>query len=213
MPGVWDVVIKNTDGQSAILKGGFTITAPMAKPIVTVIVPDIGLNIDSIEVSVTGENFYSGISVRLIKSREDDIVGIDISVIDSSRISCRFDLTGKAPGKWDVLVRNVDGQSGILADGFTIISSPVGEEILVYPNPYRVDYGGEKKIIFGNLPKEAIIRVYTISGGLVNTIEHKSGTRGSSKKWDIYGVDSGVYIYSVQTPSEMKGKGKISILK
>jgi len=61
----------------------------------------------------------------------------------------------------------------------------------VYPNPY---YGGsafegssafeeDKKIVFANLPETCIIRVFTLSGDLIKTIEHDQNYQGNDVRW------------------------------
>lgn len=61
----------------------------------------------------------------------------------------------------------------------------------VYPNPYyaRADWEGssqfeeDRKIIFANLPKRCDIRIYTLSGDLVNVINHDEAYNGSDSRW------------------------------
>lgn len=86
------------------------------------------------------------------------------------------------------------------------------DKILVLPNPYIKGESSIERISFGNLPKEVTIRIYTISGKLVKTIKHKSSADGGNKVWDISEIASGVYIYSIISPSGNKD-GKIAIIK
>ena len=85
-------------------------------------------------------------------------------------------------------------------------------EVLVYPNPYRDDQGWPEKVTFNNLPAEATMRIYAISGELVKIIKHKATVDGGSEEWDVSDIASGVYIYSIISPSGNK-EGKISIIK
>ena len=101
-------------------------------------------------------------------------------------------------------------------------------EVGVYPNPYRVnalwDGSGvrDRMIWFTGLPEDATIRVFTISGELVKTIEHEgstysgTGTRrleeglssstvyaGGEHAWDLITEDdqalaTGMYIFAVE---------------
>jgi hypothetical protein len=89
--------------------------------------------------------------------------------------------------------------------------------VKVVPNPYLVraawdidnDY---QKIQFINLPTECTIKIYTIAGDLVNTIQHndpyKSGfdshTRGTAY-WNLMTknnqkIATGIYIYHINSP-------------
>ena len=208
-PGDWNVVIVNTDSQSAVLDTGFKVT--MLKPLVISIVPNSGLNRGIIEITnLTGKYFYPGATVKLIRSGEDAIVGTNVSVVNPSKIFCVFDLTDEVPGKWDIVVTNIDEQNGVLEKGFTIgaESRADEEELLVYPNPYRADRGGAEQIIFSNLVPESTIRIYTISGDLVETIMVDNNV----EDWPVKEIGSGVYIYHISSPSGEKS-GKLSIIK
>ncbi len=84
------------------------------------------------------------------------------------------------------------------------------DNIRVIPNPYNVNsvdlYAGERdKVLFVNLPPVGTIRIFTISGDLVRTIEHTSGS--GDEPWDLVTstnqiVRSGVYVYHVEGQDE-----------
>ena len=93
-------------------------------------------------------------------------------------------------------------------------------EVLVVPNPYRgdVDYtyenGGwegraskwnetRRRVKFIHLPKKCTIRVFTLAGDLVSTLEHDDPERGELE-WDLLSgskraLASGVYVFSVES--------------
>ncbi len=66
-------------------------------------------------------------------------------------------------------------------------------QILVVPNPYVISHIGQKssydaKIYFTHLPKVCTIKVYTINGDLINTINHvdtDGTTRHGMDIWDL----------------------------
>ena len=76
------------------------------------------------------------------------------------------------------------------------------------PDPYYVTNAFEqttdtKVLKFVNLPAQAIIRIYSSSGVLVDLIEHNSPTLGGSEDWDVRSrnnqvVASGVYFYHIE---------------
>jgi hypothetical protein len=76
------------------------------------------------------------------------------------------------------------------------------------PDPYYVTSGfettNEQKIIkFVNLPADAIIRIYSLSGVLVRVLEHHSVSFGGDETWDVRNrngqfVSSGVYFYHIE---------------
>ncbi len=82
------------------------------------------------------------------------------------------------------------------------------------PDPYYVTNGFEattenKVLEFVNLPSQAIIRIYTSSGILVNLLEHNSPSFGGNENWNLRNrnnqvVASGVYFYMIEAGSARK---------
>jgi hypothetical protein len=88
-------------------------------------------------------------------------------------------------------------------------------DIRVVPNPYIISATWERKrlgdpklgepirdIAFTNLPPRCTIRIYTLDGNLVKTIEHSNGQ--GTEFWDLRTfsnqlIATGVYIYHVQS--------------
>ncbi|MFA6363624.1 MAG: hypothetical protein WCX19_09065, partial [Methanoregula sp.] len=66
--------------------------------------------------------FVSGATAKLTKTGQPDIAATDVTVIDSTKITCMFNLAGATVGQWNVNVTNPDGQTGTLTNGFTITS-------------------------------------------------------------------------------------------
>lgn len=117
--GAWNVTVSNSDGQSAVLPGGFTVTYPA--PIVGSITPASGKNNEVIGITnLAGSNFRDGATVYLNKTGETDIPSINGPIVSPDKILCFFDLNGKGVGAWNVVVANSDGQYDSLPDGFTI---------------------------------------------------------------------------------------------
>ena len=77
------------------------------------------------------------------------------------------------------------------------------------PDPYYVTSQFErttqgKVIQFVNLPADAIIRIYSLSGILVTLLEHHSATFGGAETWNVRSrnnqvVASGVYFYHIES--------------
>jgi hypothetical protein len=82
----------------------------------------------------------------------------------------------------------------------------VVDNVTVVPNPYNINsinlFPGERdKILFVNLPPKGTIRIFTLSGDLIKTIEHSSGTGDES--WNLVTdsnqiIRSGLYIFHVE---------------
>jgi len=103
------------------------------------------------------------------------------------------------------------------------------EQIKVVPNPYIAAAiwepknpfstgRGERVIQFTHLPMECTIRIYTVAGDLVKTIEHNSPFNDGSEKWDMLTKDNldisyGIYIYHVDAPGIGEKVGKFTVIK
>jgi hypothetical protein len=122
-------------------------------------------------------------------------------------------------------------------DEFSITTSPVVydaaladaniDKIIVVPNPYvissafeqpsfRQDLRGDRVIQFRNLPRECTIRIYTITGELVQTLRKTGNTNYIN--WDLLSSESarigyGIYIYHVETPTGATKIGRLGIIK
>ncbi len=104
------------------------------------------------------------------------------------------------------------------------------DQIKVVPNPYVAvndveptdrlpgTTRGSRRIYFEHLPKECLIRIFTLSGELVKELSHSSGIDNGREYWDLLnrdnlGVAYGVYIAHV----EAKGIGdrilKFAVIK
>ncbi|MBN1231793.1 MAG: hypothetical protein JXA60_00365 [Candidatus Coatesbacteria bacterium] len=108
------------------------------------------------------------------------------------------------------------------------------EDVYVFPNPYRADlkyrndgfeaeyteYG--RRVVFCNLPKKCIIRIFTLSGELIRKIKHDEVlAKNTVAQWDLMNmnkiaVSSGIYLWAVESlSSDTPGKkvGKIVIIR
>ncbi len=98
----------------------------------------------------------------------------------------------------------------------THVSDSLLAKIHTVPDPYYVTNAFEqspnsKVLRFVNLPSECIIRIYSLSGILVQMIAVNDPTGGGEAQWDLRNrnqqfVASGVYFFHVETPD---GKAKI----
>ncbi len=111
-----------------------------------------------------------------------------------------------------------------------------GLQVQVFPNPYRIDGGyatagyenrdrtksaeRSRAIHFYNLPRVCTIRIYTLSGDLVEEIDHDrpdGGADAQQERWNLISrntqaVTTGVYLYHIS--SAMGDQlGKLVIIK
>lgn len=101
--------------------------------------------------------------------------------------------------------------------------------IAVVPNPYviaaswepqhvYVSGRGQRKVDFIHLPRECTIRIFTMAGFLVKTIDHFSALEDGSEPWDMLSRDGleiayGIYIYHVDAPGVGEKIGKFAVIK
>jgi hypothetical protein len=90
----------------------------------------------------------------------------------------------------------------------------------VVPNPFvaasEITRGrGLQRILFTNLPPQATIRIYTISGNLVRVLDHADGS--GTEEWDVRTrfdllVASGNYYFHVTTPDGRTHLGRFAVV-
>ena len=125
--------------------------------------------------------------------------------------------------------------------GTPATSDAKGLPVSVYPNPYRVkaswDGGGQRErlVWFRNLPEKSLIRIYTLSGDLVEEIDHEgnqynggdisrlpSGNTvlsGGEHPWDLITmfdepIATGMYVYTVENLDNSHVQtGKLLVIK
>jgi hypothetical protein len=115
------------------------------------------------------------------------------------------------------------------APGFSGSKAKTGlDDIAVVPNPYvgavswetgsATSGRGERKIYFIHLPQKCTIRIYTISGHLVQTLEHDGNIDDGQEAWNLISRDGmnvafGMYVFHVDAPGVGTKIGKFGIIK
>ena len=84
-----------------------------------------------------------------------------------------------------------------------------------FPVPFIPSRGDNKEITFTEISPLCTIKIYTLNGELVSTIEHTSGE--TSHSWDVTNdsgdrLASGVYLYLIKNDKNKK-KGKLIIIR
>lgn len=103
------------------------------------------------------------------------------------------------------------------------------DKIKVVPNPYIAaatwepqnpfsSGRGPRSLHFTHLPQQCTIRIFTVSGELVKTIDHNSGILDGTAEWDLLTRDNldvsyGVYIFHVDAPGIGEKIGKFAVIK
>jgi hypothetical protein len=115
--------------------------------------PDHAGNAGPVCALVYGSGFANGATVKLTRDGESDIVGNPVAVLEGGKvISTAFNLTGRTPGRWNVMVTNPDGNSATLPDGFTIEQGGAPElwHDVIGPTALRPGRPGRYRFLVGN---------------------------------------------------------------
>ena len=96
------------------------------------------------------------------------------------------------------------------------------------PNPYvaaasweerpEVSGRGPRKIQFTHLPEQCTIKIFTMRGELVRTLEHNGIAGDGAEFWDLKTEDNqdvayGIYFYHVEAPGIGEKVGKFALIK
>jgi hypothetical protein len=176
-PGLWTVTVINPNGASGSLPAAFKILG--LAPTLLSITPDNGTNNQSVSVVIAGQNFAAGAQAKLSLIGQNDIPGTDLG-ISAGKIVCRFDLNGRAVGRWDVVVTNNDGQSAALPAGFKVeapeieCTQPVDSE----KNPYDPATGITHFRYSLSRDADIAIYIFNIRGERVWSYQAPAGSQG-----------------------------------
>ncbi len=120
--GLYNVVVSNTGGRSAVLAGGFTVKPAGPAPTVASINLTTGYRgWNSVKI-ITGTNFVSGATSKLNRTGTVDIPASTCTFGSSTQLICTYDLLGRnaSPPNYNVVVTNPDGRSGMRTNYFIL---------------------------------------------------------------------------------------------
>lgn len=111
--GTVDVVV-TVDGNGGTLAGGFTYEGSAVTPVVASLSPATGGQDGGNTVTITGQNFVSGATVKFGDNEATDVV-----VVSATEITCK---TPPGTGSVDVTVTNPDAQAGTKTGAFSYVA-------------------------------------------------------------------------------------------
>ena len=99
-----------------------------------------------------------------------------------------------------------------------VIPNPYVAAASFEPQRYAVSGRGERRIEFRNIPLDATIRIFTVTGELVQTLRNESISMEGFVPWDLRTKDNlevapGLYIYHVDGGAAGTHVGKFAIIK
>jgi hypothetical protein len=116
-------------------------------------------------------------------------------------------------------LRITTGDGALFPDTMQVVL----DSVHTVPDPYYVTTAletsvNEKLLQFVNLPSKAIIRIYSVSGILVDIIEHNDPTGGGTATWDLRNrneqvVASGVYFYHIETATGQERISRFTVVQ
>ena len=85
------------------------------------------------------------------------------------------------------------------------------------PAPFAISGRGERRLEFRSIPLNAVVRIYTVRGELVQTLRQDGGT-GGFVAWNLRTKDNldvapGLYLYQVEATNEKPFIGKFAVIK
>ncbi len=205
--GKWDLVVYNVGSISKKEKvasppGTFTVVA--TAPIVSAIIPKMGLKGTVVSVSINGANFKNGAKIALSSPGLTEINGSKVNVISESQITCDLNLSGATPGVYDVKVVNTDGQSGILSKAFAVDSQSPSIKMVI---PNRGTNDGPVTVILtgDNFDTKASAKL-TKSGKEITGADTKVVSNNNmSATFDLKNKEVGAYDVVVSNPDGKSG--------
>ena len=104
-----------------------------------------------------------------------------------------------------------------IGDVYVVPNPYVATSLFEPANPYLVGRG-ERRIMFMNLPPECTIRIYTVTGDLVQTLTHSSTVDDGQEPWNLVSRDGmdvafGVYLFHVDAPGVGTSVGRFALIK
>jgi hypothetical protein len=131
-------------------------------PIVTGISPTKSGRDATVTVSITGSNFLTGATAKLLQPGSPSVTATGLTVTDTN-IACTFNLNNKDTGSYNVVVTNPDGQSGTNVRAFTI-TAPAPIITGINPSKGPIDGGLLSMTINGQNFKDGVYITLTKSG-------------------------------------------------
>jgi hypothetical protein len=90
------------------------------------------------------------------------------------------------------------------------------DDAYVYPNPFKgIGPDGGRSVFFAGLPEQATIRIFTLQGIHLRTLEHHNEM--GAERWDLMTekgehVAGGIYLYTIESDGKTV-RGKVAVLR
>jgi len=177
--------------------------------VVSSINPSTATNTGAVNITdLTGTGFMYGAGVKLTKTGSPDIIATSVTIIPPTKITCTFDLTGKATGQWNVVVTNPDGTLPTLPNGFTITGEmpPVPTPLsvtAVFPSTGTNDQSISATVTGTGFKPGVVVRL-TLTGqpDIVASGVTLTGNSTIACAFDLTGKTTGTWDLAVTNPGD-----------
>jgi len=155
-----------------------------------------------------------------------DSIGTDGSPIAAPTIGDRYELrlifpySSQDEFKFITKAQHIDpnlAKQQFEVDPYVVPNPYVGAASFE-PQRFGVSGRGERKIEFRNLPANCTIRIYTVTGEFVQSLQHDGNIKEGIVVWDLRNssnleIAPGLYIYHVDGPDVGTFIGKFAVIK
>jgi PKD repeat protein len=121
--GPWNVTVSNPDGGSATLQNALEVmpsNADTPPPTVSSVTPSKGTAGMPLSITISGADFTKGSSVKLTRG-PDELTGSRIVLMGAGSMHATVQIpSDAAPGQYDLVVTDSEGQAGMLPGAVTI---------------------------------------------------------------------------------------------
>jgi len=132
-------------------------------PVVSSISPNTYTNSGTINITnLSGSGFSPLSTVKLTKAAQADIVATSVSAVTDVKITCVFDITGRATGLWNVSVADTDAEVAVLSNGFNVTTpapTVIGLSLKTSTNNTSVSINVSGSGFFGGIGSSTVTAV------------------------------------------------------
>lgn len=177
-----------------LLLGGGALAAPLTLTVSSVS-PSYGTNDGSVDVTITGEGFEPAAITKSVELKRgaETITVTNLVVVDTTQLTCTFNLVNATVGSWDVVV-TFDSTSDTLVDGFDV-TYPAPTLDTVEPSTVINDVSTTITLIGGGFVDTPVVRLV---GAGVLEVTYVSSTVLTAVV--PVGIAPGTYALSVTNP-------------
>ncbi|MEM7030769.1 MAG: right-handed parallel beta-helix repeat-containing protein [Chloroflexota bacterium] len=186
----------NPGGEGNAVSDGVDYIPWLEAPELVYLSPTKGGNTGNVTLTISGKNVTGESEVKLTKTGETDIIPINvISASGGLQLMVTFDLRGKTPGTWDVVITSPSNEIETLEAAFEIVNGGGGELTLdlIGPTQVRVGREAEFTIIVRNEGLSDLNQVLVRLLAQENQNEQLSNAMFTSQQIPILGESTTLY--------------------